>query len=345
MAAQGFYLDGEHAGRFEARLDAGDGDLVIRIDEGREVIRWPLPGIRALRDNAGADRLILRLPGADPRLVLEDPAAIRWALATCPRLGARVRDPSGTRRILIWAGGAAALLALLLWGAIPLLANRLAERLPPAAEARLGVAIRDQAALLFSPEPAGSRWCDARAGRAVLQVLTERLTAGATLPHPPVVSVLASPQANAFAAPGGQLVVLSGLIDAAETPEEVAAVLAHEIGHLAHRDPARLALRSAGTAAVLGLAVGDVIGAGAVAAAAASVMDARHSRAAEAAADEFALRRLRAAGISPAALAAFFDRLAAQEPAAEGRPAILRSHPGLAERSRAARQAAQSAPD
>ena len=47
-----------------------------------------------------------------------------------------------------------------------------------------------------------------------------------------------------------------GLIDATECPEELAAVFAHEIGHVEARDPTRIALRSAGSIDVLGLLFG-----------------------------------------------------------------------------------------
>src|SRR6267154_1707948 len=43
--------------------------------------------------------------------------------------------------------------------------------------------------------------------------------------------ILKNKQINAFTIPGGNIYVFSGLIELTETPEELAAVLAHEIGH------------------------------------------------------------------------------------------------------------------
>lgn len=50
------------------------------------------------------------------------------------------------------------------------------------------------------------------------------------------VTVIDDPMINAFALPAGRIIVFSGLVAAAERPSQVAAVLAHEYSHVAHRD-------------------------------------------------------------------------------------------------------------
>ena len=340
MTHPGFFLDGRRAGRIAAMLEAEAGDLLIRLDPEEPPLRWPLGDIRALRDQGSRDRLILRLPGDEARLVLEAPAAIAWALTVCPALGAHVRDPLGRRRILGWGAAAAVSVALLVVVVIPRLAAALAPLIPAEAEAALGRQIRDEAGAFFGAGPAEARYCTGRAGLAALDTMVAALMRDADLPYQLDLAVIASDEVNAFAAPGGVVVVLSGLIDSAGSAEEVAAVLAHEIGHVAHRDPTRLALSSAGTGAVLGLAVGDVLGATALAAMSQALVDARYARGAEAAADAYAAERLAAAGVSPAALATFFDRLAATSPDLPGVLGYFASHPDLADRSAAAREAA-----
>ena len=49
-------------------------------------------------------------------------------------------------------------------------------------------------------------------------------------------AVLATPVPNAFALPGGKVYLFSGLLAKAQNPDEIAGVLAHELGHLRHRD-------------------------------------------------------------------------------------------------------------
>jgi predicted Zn-dependent protease len=63
------------------------------------------------------------------------------------------------------------------------------------------------------------------------------------------VHVLASPHINAFALPDGEIYVTSGLLDSAQSIDEIAGVLAHEVDHLKHRDVAeKLRLQASGDA-------------------------------------------------------------------------------------------------
>ena len=82
--------------------------------------------------------------------------------------------------------------------------------------------------------------------------------------------------------PGGRLVFFRGLLEEAENPDEVAAVLAHEIGHVVYRDPTRDALRSAGSLGVLGLLFGDFAGGTVALFIANQLINASYSQAAEA---------------------------------------------------------------
>ena len=68
--------------------------------------------------------------------------------------------------------------------------------------------------------------------------MVARLDADARLPYPLRVSVLDHGMANALAVPGGRILIFRGLLEAADNPEEVAGVLAHEIGHVAARHTA-----------------------------------------------------------------------------------------------------------
>lgn len=90
---------------------------------------------------------------------------------------------------------------------------------------------------------------------------------------------------NAFAVPGGHMVFMNGLIQPAESPQEVAAVFAHELGHVFARDPIRLTLRAAGSVGLLSLALGDATGGTIIAIAADQALTSSYTRRAEAAAD------------------------------------------------------------
>ena len=144
---------------------------------------------------------------------------------------------------------------------------------------------------------------------------------------------------NAFALPGGYVVFFRGLIEKAEEPEEVAAVFAHEVGHIAARDPTRIALRSAGSIGVLGLLLGDFAGGAVVLFLAERIIQADYTQEAEGAADTFAHKVLLAADLPPSAIATFFERLDAENDEDAGLMAHFMTHPALGDRIAAARAA------
>ena len=167
------------------------------------------------------------------------------------------------------------------------------------------------------------------AGPAVdaVRVIGERLVPGSRLRYRWFVAE--RPEVNAFAAPGGVIVVFSGLIEAAATPEEVAGVLAHEVAHAELRHSLRAMVKNLGWRALLSFALGDYSG-GVVGDAVAGLTELKFSRDAEREADADGLKRLVAAGIDPNGMLTFFAKLATTDGKAP--PALLSTHPASAER-------------
>ncbi|HYP67432.1 MAG TPA: M48 family metallopeptidase [Thiobacillaceae bacterium] len=136
------------------------------------------------------------------------------------------------------------------------------------------------------------------------------------------------PAINAFAVPGGYVVVNRGLIKAADSAEEVAGVLAHEVQHVEQRHTLKNLIQRLGWRALVSLAAGDVSGS-IVASAAANLGELKFSRDLEAQADLGGLAALRKAGISPQGMLSFFTKLAKQD----GSPVpFLSTHPASAQR-------------
>ena len=76
-------------------------------------------------------------------------------------------------------------------------------------------------------------------------------------PYEIEILVVDSRVVNAMALPGGLIILYVPLIRLTEFPEELAAIMAHEIGHVAHRDPLRKLIRQMGISAVIGLLGGN----------------------------------------------------------------------------------------
>ncbi len=337
------YLDGGTAQAKPAQAhmeETGTGPvLVIGLPDG-SALHWPADEIRALPDMAGDDILVLHRTGSSvARLIVRDEAGRRGIRARCDRLNKR--PPLARRgKLFAWGAGAVASVALIIFVLVPFMADRLAAYLPPEGEKALGDATFEQIrSALGRNTGLPLRVCERAEGAQALAKVAARLEAHVQLPYPVSVTVLDDDTVNAFALPGGRVVIFRGLIDKAQNAEEVAAVLAHEVGHVARRDPARGALRSAGSIGVLGLLFGDFAGGSAVLFLVNRLIDATYSQKAEAAADRFAHETLARSALRPSALATFFERLKARG----GQPsAILQhflSHPELGDRIAEARRA------
>lgn len=314
-----------------------DGDmLLIHDDAGRELAKWRAADARlskGLRESSVPLQLFRRPPYLD-RLVVATPADADALIRRFPRLR-RGNGAIGLLRIGLWVAAAAFSIALLVFVVIPALAERLANAVPATMEARLGVMLRDQflraivdRAALDVDRPV----CRTPGGDAVLGRLAGRLAAAADLPVEVRVTVANSKVVNAFALPGGQIIVTRSLLDFADDPDELAGVIAHELGHVAHHHPTAAAIKHAGGAFVIGLLIGDVAGGSAIAAAASTLLDARYSRDAEREADAYAAALMRANGYDPAAAAALLERLEREHGREIDVAPLLSTHPGLAER-------------
>lgn len=333
----GVYFDGDRALPVPVTLELSEDRQVLMI-RGQDVapVDWPVADIRRVADQASHDETVLRLRH-DPvaRVVMEG----RASGAVFPALDRRA-PPKGRGRLAAWAVAAIAAVALQVFVLVPLIADQLAVFIPAKGERALGEATLGQIQRALDESGLGAvAICENPNGTAALRKMEARLTQAAGLDRALSVHVLDHKMVNAFALPGGYVTLFDGLITAAETPEEVAAVFAHEMGHVVSRDPTRHALRSAGSIGILGLLFGDFAGGAVVLFLAERLIDAQYAQDAEAGADQFATQVLLKAGVSPAALGDFFDRLRAKQGDSSGLVAHFLSHPALGDRIAAARAA------
>lgn len=161
---------------------------------------------------------------------------------------------------------------------------------------------------------------------SAIQVITNRLlTAIDSSPYRYQIKIIKSETINAFTIPGGNIYIFSGLIKAADSPEEVAAVLAHEIGHAEKRHVVtRLINEMSVTVIVSILSGGDP---SIITEVLQSVVGNKFNRAQETEADKFGLQLLEDAHIPPKALARFFERLNDKELDYNENLEILMTHP------------------
>jgi predicted Zn-dependent protease len=153
------------------------------------------------------------------------------------------------------------------------------------------------------------------------------------------------PVVNAFAGPGGYIGIYAGLVLAADTESELAAVVAHEIAHVTQRhlmrsfeDQSKMSIPTTAlliAAAVLGAQVSGDAGAAAIAGVQAAAIQRRinFTRDNEKEADRIGIQTLAGAGHDPFAMAGFFERLSKATRVYEtNAPEFLRTHPVTADR-------------
>jgi len=330
LEAEARYFDGESAQPLEVVLSFGKRSLIIMGYNDVPIAHWPLASLRAV--GLRKDKAIQLVPHRDSneRLILSDPQMLTAIGKVCPDLYHRPVDRRGVRRAFVWAGAAVASLALIVFVLVPALAGQLALMIPPEREQQLGDAVVDQLQTLLSlggnDRPVV---CDTPSGVAALEQMVDRLNADPQLPYPLRVGVLDHGMVNAIALPGGRILIFRGLLDLSDNPEEVAGVLAHEIGHEVNHDPTRTALRAAGTAGILGLLLGDVFGASIVVIATDAVLNASYQRDAETRADETAYNLLAEAELPSQPFANFFTKMRKKYGTTDGLLKLISSHPGL----------------
>ncbi len=143
------------------------------------------------------------------------------------------------------------------------------------------------------------------------------------------------PRVNAFALPGGHVVVYTGLLRATKSAEELAGVMAHEVGHVELRHTLRNMIHALGWRAVLSIALGDFAG-GVWGGMARELGDLSYSRDMEREADMEGVRILRRTGVPADGMLRFYERMAED---GKSPPALFSTHPTGLERMTALRAA------
>jgi predicted Zn-dependent protease len=150
------------------------------------------------------------------------------------------------------------------------------------------------------------------------------------------VLVVASPEANAVTFPGGNIIVFSGLIEMTDSPEELAAVLAHEIGHVEQRHVVKKLAKNLGLELLITAAGGG--DQGLLKELVKEAMSVAFDRHQEQEADEFALDLLLKAKIDPRVMASFFRKVDERQTDLEKKLMWISDHPENRARIRSALQ-------
>ena len=282
------------------------------------------------------DQLVVKWAGqkGERTLYLKNPDVIRAFRQAVPdhlshsfaQAAEQVRQVRHRGR-LVWGlvGGMILSTVLGLWFGSDLLVEIAVSRIPVEWEQKLGEsAYRDflshQEVVKEGP------------GVAAVEEMTHRLTEQIlNNPYKFQVTVVKSDVINAFALPGGYVVVFTGLMKKAESGEEVAGVLSHELNHVLQRHGLERIVKNLGLMAVAAIVFGNQQGLiGMMKQLGVELFTLKFGREQETEADLTGLRLLQRAKIDPSGMITFFERLSEKD---EGRMEWLSTHPMSAARA------------
>jgi beta-barrel assembly-enhancing protease len=328
VAFPGRFSDGLTAATEAVSVTFASTGLAIVAANKPDVLRlWaylPLQASASLTGKA-ADVLLTTTAAPGCTLFVDDRNFVRTLAERAPHLNAR-RDR--LRTAAPWLAVSAAIVASIagLWAADISPARIVAGFIPDGVRETMGKQV-------IASMSDRRRVCTTPTGQAALDNLTARLSAAANAKFNVVVvdwSLL-----NAFAAPGEQILLTRELVQNARSSDEVAAVLAHEMGHGLERHPETGVVRMIGMSAAIELMTGG--SGGALTNIGLVLATLNYTRTAEQQADDHSYRILRAAGITSAGIRDFFKRAGELEDKSQvsktiGQYDILRTHPQSADR-------------
>ncbi|GGD41231.1 M48 family metallopeptidase [Croceicoccus pelagius] len=312
-----FWYDGYSARRHEGLVEWSGGDtLLLRAHDG-ELMEVAIDDLifveRGVMDGSYSrkadDGFRLSFTGTVP----ED---LAQRLPSGQKFGKWIDRLGLPKAAALFAGISAVLIAIVMTAP-----TWLGPRVPASWERKMGDAMIGDL---------GNRLCHTPQADAALAKLVDELD-----PERPVtrVGIANVDMINAVALPGGQVLIFDGLLQEAESADELAGVVAHEIGHVRERHVMQALLRQFGLSVLLG-GINSDLGSSIF-----GIASMSYSREAEREADAFSRKQLAAADISPAGTAEFFEYLKDESGDSPEWVGWVASHPMPAEREEAFRNA------
>lgn len=295
-----YYYDGKTAERHACEVTLTPE--VCRVTVGGRAMDWPWKELTQTQgQNSGEP---VRLERGDESVIVGGEGFLKAVFEVAPGARSRLREPSRPARGLVAAALAflitAAVGAVVYFWVVPRASAFAAEKVPPSFEEKLGDTFVGSF-LDVMPE------CDSEeAERSVDEILGRLEAAAPPNPYTFEVYILDDEMVNAMAAPGGRIIVFTGLLEATDSPEELAGVLAHEMEHVLQKHVTRSMFQEMSTGMLMSLVLGDFQGASR---AVQTIGNLRYSRITEEEADRLGTGLLVKAGIGTRGMAEFFEKL------------------------------------
>lgn len=297
---QARYFDGQVATKHDVTLELSYQQLFGKNAKGELIFGCYYTELKVLqRGEDGRDAVIGFEHHSDARLYITQPLLAELE----PKLPKQsVHISAGVKSVAVWI--VVAILALFaVQQAIVISAPIIGQTMPREWREALG----DYA---FSSLVDEGDLCEDGATRYILAKMLARLAGKDSAYDHVKVQIVKDEQVNAFALPDDRIVFFSGLIEKAQSPEEVMGVLAHEMGHVKARHVTTGVVRNLGIIFAAELMLGSL---GELGVAGQLLYIMQYGREAEEEADKIALELLVASDVNPEGLLHFFETLHEEE--------------------------------
>lgn len=327
MYFKGFYYDGKSSFGHPATIVLTETTITITL--ASETLTRNIEQLNITESHVYDDRTVLKFGNQFPYEAVEIteadfPVFFERTYPSFHLKKTKIKSgySTGIKSIASIITGIIALILLSYFYIIPFMAETVAKRIPQEYEIELGSNLFSQVVESYQVDSTQS---------ALANSFFNELNVNQN--YPVTIYVVHSEISNAFAFPGGNIVVHDKLLKAIDSKEEFAALLAHEYSHVAYRHTTRSLFRNLGTYLVVSLLLTDVNGVMAVLLQNAdNLKSLSYSRALEEEADTKGLELLLDAGVNPRGMLDLFTQLEKESDGAGEIPEFLSTHPMLQQR-------------
>lgn len=310
---------------YKATIFLSSITLSIRFtDENSEVkdVYWLAENISSLEDEAPASVLKYKNnDGHTERLVVRDPElvkAIKKHFSHHRFVGGWKHHVLGSTRnkILLFLSILLALILTMYFWFIPWLGERVAHNISKEWEISMGERMHQSMMSQYKIDSSKTKLLNAFFRELHFE-----------LHYPVSITVVDSKELNAFAVPGGHIVVYRPILNRMKEPEELAALLSHEVSHIELRHSLRNMFRSMARKMFLMMVIGSESGlAGFLVDNADNLKGLEYSRSLETEADDHGIHLMYSANVNPAGMLGLM-RMLQEETKGKEPAAFLNSHP------------------
>lgn len=326
----GYYLDGETADKQPVEIQLLDEGL--RFSTRAKSLLWVYREIKQTQGFYGNEPVQLerKRGNISELLIINDQDFLTSLHHIMPKAAKKFHNPafrSLRSRLVLYAfiGLIAAGIFTYVWG-IPLLAEAVAPHVPLAWENGMGKSVLKY----LAPE---EECCKNKELQKAMDEIVARMNPSGSSRYNFKVLVVKSPIYNAIALPGGNIIVFSGLLEEMESPEILAAVLAHEMQHIKKRHVTKRIIEDSSTGVMLSAVSGDVTGSMLYGMKIARTLASlSYSRQDEEEADAEGVKMMIAAHLDPEAMVSFFETVKEKEEIGLEIPQYISTHPDTEQR-------------